>query len=80
MAKKPLSFEKALEKLESIVETLENNELELEKALMQFEEGMQLSQYCSQKLQETEKKISLILEKADGSIEKKPFDETWIEP
>ena len=76
MAKKPLSFEKALEKLESIVETLENNELELEKALKQFEEGMQLSRYCSQKLQETEEKISLILEKADGSIEKEPFDES----
>jgi exodeoxyribonuclease VII small subunit len=76
MAKTNLSFEKALQKLEAIVEKLENNELELEKALQQFEEGIKLSQYCSRKLEETEKKISLILEKADGSIEEPPFDET----
>jgi exodeoxyribonuclease VII small subunit len=76
MAKTNLSFEKALQKLETIVEKLENNELELEKALQHFEEGMKLSQYCSRKLEETEKKISLIMEKADGSIEETPFDET----
>jgi exodeoxyribonuclease VII small subunit len=73
MAKSKLTFEQALQKLEAIVDTLETNELDLEKALKQFEEGMTLSHYCSQKLEETEKKISLILEKAGGTIEREPF-------
>ena len=69
------SFEKALEQLEKIVETLESNELSLEKALAKFEEGMKLSQYCAKQLDETERKISLIMEKADGSAKKAPFDD-----
>ncbi len=76
MAHSKLTFEKALQKLEEIVEKLETNDLDLEKALNQFEEGMKLSQYCSQKLEETEKKISLIMEKADGTIEASPFQPT----
>lgn len=70
------SFEKALEQLEKIVETLESNELSLEKALAKFEEGMKLSQYCAKQLDETERKISLILEKSDGRIENEPFDDS----
>ena len=69
------SFEKALEQLEKIVETLESNELSLEKALAKFEEGMKLSQYCAKQLDETERKISLIMEKADGSVKKEPFED-----
>lgn len=69
------SFEKSLEQLEKIVETLESNELSLEKALAKFEEGMKLSKYCSKQLDETERKISLIMEKSDGSVKKEPFDD-----
>ena len=70
-----LTFEKALEQLEKIVEDMESGALSLEQSLKQFEEGMQLSQYCARKLDETEKKISLILEKADGTIEEVPFED-----
>lgn len=64
-----LTFEKALEELEDIVDVLESDELSLEKALAKFEEGMKLSQFCSNKLDETEKKISLIMEKTSGEYE-----------
>jgi exodeoxyribonuclease VII small subunit len=70
-----LTFEKALEQLEKIVETMESGALSLEQSLKQFEEGMQLSKYCAQKLDETEKKISLILEKGDGTIDEVPFED-----
>jgi exodeoxyribonuclease VII small subunit len=70
------SFEKALDQLEKIVETLESSELSLEKALAKFEEGMKLSQYCAKQLDETERKLSLILEKSDGRIENEPFDDS----
>ncbi len=74
MANAKLSFEKALEKLEKVVAALESDELTLDKALKQFEEGMKLSRLCNQKLDETEKKISMILEKSDGSLDVTPMD------
>lgn len=70
------SFEKALEQLENIVETLESNELSLEKALAKFEEGMKLSRFCAKKLDETERKISLIMEKTNGEVKEVPFEES----
>jgi exodeoxyribonuclease VII small subunit len=48
--------------------------LTLENALKKFEEGIKLSRYCSQKLEDTEKKITLLMEQANGSIEETHFD------
>ena len=70
-----LTFERAMEQLEKIVETMESGALSLEQSLKQFEEGMKLSQYCAQKLDETEKKITTIMEKGDGTIEESPFED-----
>jgi exodeoxyribonuclease VII small subunit len=70
-----ITFEKAMEQLEKIVETMESGALSLEQSLKQFEEGMKLSQYCAQKLDETEKKISIIMEKGNGTIEESPFED-----
>ena len=62
------TFEKMLEKLEKIVETLDSGELPLEKALEKFEEGMALSKLCEQKLNEIEKKITVLSRRSDGEI------------
>ena len=56
------TFETAMEKLQKIVEELEAGNLPLETAQRKFEEGIKLSKFCSQKLEETEKKISILLE------------------
>ncbi|MEJ2041368.1 MAG: exodeoxyribonuclease VII small subunit [Desulfosarcinaceae bacterium] len=69
-----LSFEKAMENLEKIVQELESGELVLEDALKKFEEGIKLSRQCASKLEESEKKIALLMEKADGTFEEKPLD------
>ena len=69
-----VSFEKALDQLEHIVQDMESGNLTLEQSLKKFEEGMKLSKYCTQKLDETEKKISLLMSQADGSVVEKPFD------
>jgi len=71
MAKK--SFEQSLKQLEQIVQELESGDLPLEKALKKFEEGIQLSKLCSQTLDETEQKISILLKAQDGGIIEKPF-------
>ncbi len=69
-----LNFEKAMENLEKIVQELESGELALEEALKKFEEGIKLSRQCADKLEESEKKIALLMEKADGSLEEKSLD------
>lgn len=70
-----VSFEKALDQLEHIVRDMESGNLTLEQSLKKFEEGMKLSKYCTRKLDETEKKISLLMSQADGSVIEKPFDD-----
>ncbi len=74
MSAKELTFEKALEKLEGIVQELESGDLPLEKALKKFEEGVHLSKLCSGKLDETEKKIAVLLEDGEGGFAEAPFD------
>ncbi|MFO7931116.1 MAG: exodeoxyribonuclease VII small subunit [Thermodesulfobacteriota bacterium] len=72
MAKK--SFEESMEKLEKIVEELEAGSLSLDKALKKFEEGVSLSRFCFEKLDETEKKITALMQQQDGSVTETPFD------
>jgi exodeoxyribonuclease VII small subunit len=72
MAKK--SFEQSLKQLEQIVEDLESGDLPLEKTFKLFEDGVKLSKVCSTKLDETEKKISILLEANDGNYVERPFN------
>ena len=67
------TFEKAIEKLEKIVQELESSDLPLEKAIKKFEEGVQLSKFCSEKLDETEKKITILLKDQNDQLIEKPF-------
>jgi exodeoxyribonuclease VII small subunit len=67
------TFEKALRELEKIVQELETEEFPLETAIEKFEEGIQLSKYCSTKLDETERRIAILLKGKNGRIVEKPF-------
>lgn len=67
------NFESSLEKLETIVTRLEEGELSLEESLKLFEEGMGLSRFCREKLDEAEKKIEKIV-KESGSETTAPLD------
>lgn len=58
-------FEEALQKLETIVESMESGELPLESLLAKFEEGTRLVKTCQARLEEAELKISK-LEKSRG--------------
>lgn len=72
MAKK--TFEQSLNTLEKIVSELESGDLPLEKALKKFDEGMALSRQCSAMLDETEKKVSQIMETSEESLRESPFE------
>lgn len=69
------SFEKALQELEEIVTELEDGDLHLEKAFKKFAEGVKLSKFCSRKLDETERKISLLLKDEQNGVIEKPFED-----
>ncbi|HEY0140334.1 MAG TPA: exodeoxyribonuclease VII small subunit [Thermoanaerobaculia bacterium] len=66
-------FEKAFGDLEKIVQRLEAEELPLDESLQLFEQGIKLSRFCHQRLEEVEKKIELILADAKGQPRTEPF-------
>jgi exodeoxyribonuclease VII small subunit len=68
------TFEQSMKKLEQIVQELESGDLPLEEAMQKFEEGIKLSRLCSEKLDETEKKITLLLQDQKGNVYEKPFE------
>lgn len=73
MTKNAQSFESAIKRLEEIVELLDNKDVQLEEALKIFEEGVKLVKFCSAKLDETKKKIEILVKK-DGKMEPQPFE------
>ena len=68
-------FEKAFQQLEKIVQRLEGEEMPLDESLQLFEEGIRLSRFCHQRLEEVEKKIELILADAKGQPVTEPFED-----
>jgi exodeoxyribonuclease VII small subunit len=67
------TFEQSMKQLERIVQELEGGDLPLETAIKKFEEGMKLTKFCSEKLDDTEKKVSILLKNAEGRVAEKPF-------
>lgn len=72
-------FEKSFQSLEKIVQRLEAEELPLDESLQLFEEGIRLSRFCHQRLEEVEKKIELILADAKGQPVTEPFEDEEVE-
>jgi exodeoxyribonuclease VII small subunit len=67
------SFEGALERLEEIVRRLDEGDLALEAALAAFEEGVALARQCSERLEQAERRIALLVRDADGPATR-PFE------
>ena len=67
-------FEDAMERLEEIIKDLEQGELPLEDSLKAFEEGMQLLKFCSNKLEEAEKKVTMLVQEGKEEHTQIPFD------
>ena len=61
-----LSFETALSKLESIVESMETGEVPLAELLAKFEEGNKLLKHCEGRLKEAELKIEQLKKERGG--------------
>ena len=63
------SFEDSLNRLEKIVESLEQGQVPLDEALNLYEEGIQLSKACAEKLKAAEMRIKKLAKNADGQFE-----------
>jgi len=68
-----IKFEEALKKLENIVDELENGSVPLEVSLKKYEDGIKLARFCSEKLDEAEKKVEVLSKDTSGKIKKQPF-------
>lgn len=73
-----LTFESAMKRLETIVQDLESGDLSLDEALKKFQEGMKISRFCSDKLDESEKKVSILLRDEEGGIQEEPFEKNLL--
>lgn len=71
---KKKNFESALTCLEEIVQCLEDESLNLDDSIKKFEEGISLVRFCSKKLDESEKRIEILLKDKDGKIRLEKFD------
>jgi len=68
-------FEKAMERLEQIIDDLESGKLGLDESIKVFEEGVGLSKKCHKKLTEAETKVKQLIKNEDGEFELNLFDE-----
>jgi exodeoxyribonuclease VII small subunit len=60
------SFEDLMKRLEEITNKLEKEQLTLDDSVKLFEEGIVLSQKCNTKLEEAEKKITILIGEDDN--------------
>ena len=63
--KKELNFEELKEKLEDITNKLEKEQLSLDDSVKLFEEGMRISKECNTKLEDAEKRITVLINDND---------------
>ncbi len=69
------TFEAALKRLEEIVDALDEGETPLDKAMELYEEGLELSRFCGEKLKATELRLKKLSKTVDGQFELTDFDE-----
>lgn len=68
-AKKPdnMTFEAALDELDTLVNQLESGDLALEDALKKFERGIALARSGQQKLTQAEQRVEILLQADDNA-------------
>ena len=72
---KKLSFERAMEELESIVTKLEGGKVPLEESVTIYERGESLKRRCEELLRQAEARVDRITTDADGqAVGTEPLD------
>ncbi len=63
-----MSYERDLARLDEIIGALERNELELDRAIELFEEGVARLRTASESLSKAEAQVKRLVEQSDGSF------------
>ncbi len=63
-----MTFEAAVKRLEEIVRILEGGQAPLDQSLALFEEGVKLTNLCSKKIAEAEKKVEMLVRGENGEM------------
>lgn len=69
-----MTFERAIARLEEIVQALDGEELSLDESLALFEEGVKLAKECSKQLTKAQGRLETLVKKPDGSLDSEPLD------
>ena len=69
-----VNFEKAIKELEKIVETLESQEINIDKAIKLYQEGLSLVSECNKSLESARKKVEMVV-KGKDEFKTEPFPE-----
>jgi exodeoxyribonuclease VII small subunit len=68
------NFDAAMLELENVVDLLEKGELSLDESIEMFQKGIGLSKFLSKRLDEVERKISVLIEHENGDLGEELFD------
>ena len=68
-----INFEESMKELQDVVNKLEKGNLTLDESIEEFQKGIKLSKLCSKKLDDIEKKITILMEEQDGEIKEQVF-------
>lgn len=74
MAQQEQTFERSIDRLPKIVETLERDNTSLAEAMKLYEEGIALAQACRKELESAELKITELRARAEGGFEESSLD------
>ena len=69
-----LTFREAMNELNSIVEQLESNTLELEESLVKYERGIELLRYLRASLNNAQQKVEVLMGELDMSVSDEEID------
>ncbi|MBR3324622.1 MAG: exodeoxyribonuclease VII small subunit [Clostridia bacterium] len=69
MSEKKIDFEDSIKKLDEIANELESDNLSLDESVKKFEEGMKISKQCKKILDETEKKITILIDDSEKDFD-----------
>lgn len=69
------SFEEGIKRIEHIVEALESGEISLEESIKLYRDGVEILEYCSNKLSDAEKQVMILQKNSNNQFRQEPFTE-----
>jgi exodeoxyribonuclease VII small subunit len=73
-----LTYEQALEQLDSLIVQLEKGDIPLDEAISAYERGSRLAAHCAQLLDRTEQRVSQLVVGGDGGLTERPLEASTV--